>query len=146
MKPRLYLAEPPAPYLARPSIVVDCSTVAGLVFREHWFDAASQHLLGHAPHAPRLLPYEITSVALKKHRRGEAHALQGLAQALALDIELHDVDMTQVLALAQRYLLSVYDASYLWLAVELDCPLATFDQHLGRAAQQHLSSHPGDTP
>lgn len=142
MTPRLYLAEPSAPYLERPKIVVDCSAVAGLVFREHWFDMASQQLLGYAPHAPRLLSYEIASVALKKHRRGEAHALEGMAQALSLAIELHDVDMTQAVALAQRYQLTAYDASYLWLAAELDCPLATFDDALGRAAQQHLASAP----
>ena len=36
----LFVAEPPPSYLERPPLVVDCSAVAGLVFREPWFEAA----------------------------------------------------------------------------------------------------------
>ena len=65
MSPQLHVAEPPAPYLARPALVIDCSVLAGLVFREHWYDVAQDHLQGRAIHAPHLLMYEITNVALK---------------------------------------------------------------------------------
>ncbi|HQQ54119.1 MAG TPA: type II toxin-antitoxin system VapC family toxin [Ottowia sp.] len=140
MSPQLHVAEPPAPYLARPALVIDCSVLAGLVFREHWYEAARDQVHGSTPHAPHLLIYEISNVALKKHRRQEAHALPGLAHALTLDIELHEVDMAQTFALAQRYQLSAYDASYLWLAGALRCPLATFDETLAQAAQQHLGA------
>lgn len=140
MSVRLHIAEPPARYLERPALVVDCSVLAGLVFREPWYDDAQAHLEGRAPHAPHLLIYEIGNVALKKHRRGEAHALQGLTDALSLDIALHQADMGRVLALAQRYQVSAYDASYLWLAAALKCPLATFDGTLAQAARRHLGA------
>ena len=140
MSLRLHVAEPPARYLVRPAVVIDCSVLAGLVFREHWYDVAQDHLQGRAIHAPHLLMYEITNVALKKHRRGEAHALPGLAAALVPDVELHEVEMAPGFALAQRYQLSAYDASYLWLAEALKCPLVTFDQGLAQAPQRPLRS------
>jgi len=138
--PTLYVAEPPAQYLARPPMVMDCSALAGIVFQEPWQDQALQRIAGRTLHAPGLLPYEITSVALKKLRRGEAHAADGLEQALGMDIELHDMNLQEVCALANRYQLSAYDAAYLWLAAELKAPLATFDEKLGTAAQTHLST------
>jgi predicted nucleic acid-binding protein len=96
-------------------------------------------MAGRTLHAPSLLPYESTSVAVKKLRRGEAHAADGLAQALDFDIELHEINAQEVFQLAKRYQLSAYDASYLWLAAELKCPLATFDEKLATAGQAHLS-------
>ena len=128
MSLRLHVAEPPTRYLVRPAVVIDCSVLAGLVFREHWYDVAQDHLQGRAIHAPHLLMYEITN------------ALPGLADALVLDVELHEVEMAPGFALAQRYQLSAYDASYLWLAEALKCPLVTFDQGLAQAAQRHLGS------
>jgi predicted nucleic acid-binding protein len=59
-----------------------------------------------------------------------------------MDIKLHAVKPQEVLDLALRYQLSAYDASYLWLAAELKCPLATFDEKLATAAQTHLSQLP----
>jgi predicted nucleic acid-binding protein len=56
-----------------------------------------------------------------------------------LAIERHAVDPTAVLALAHRYKLTAYDAAYLWLAERLEAPLATFDNLLARAAQEHLT-------
>ena len=135
----LHLAEPPARYLSRPPLVVDCSALAGLVFREDWFETAQDRLLGHTLHAPHLLSSEIASVALKKHRRGEPHALDGLAAAASLAITLHPTDPVAVVELAQRYQLTAYDAAYLWLAAQLRCPLATFDDKLGLAATTHLA-------
>lgn len=140
--PSLYVAEPPAQYLVRPPMVMDCSALAGIVFQEAWQDEALKRISGRTLHAPSLLSYEITSVAVKKIRRGEAHAADGLEQALGMDIELHDADLQEVCKLAQRYQLSAYDAAYLWLAAELKAPLATFDEKLATAAQAHLSSLP----
>ncbi len=140
--PTLYVAEPPVLYLMRPPLVIDCSALAGIVFQESWQAKSQQNIVGHTLHAPSLLPYEITSVTLKKLRRGEAHAADGLAQALDMDIDLHEINAQEVCELAKRYQLSAYDASYLWLAAELKCPLATFDEKLAAAAQAHLSTLP----
>lgn len=142
VNPILYVAEPPAQYLARPPMVMDCSALAGIVFQEPWQAEAMQRLKGRSLHAPGLIQYEITSVAVKKLRRGEAHAADGLEQALTMDIELHDMNLQEVCELALRYQLSTYDAAYLWLAAGLKAPLATFDEELGAAAQTHLSTLP----
>ncbi len=140
--PTFYVAEPPAQYLVRPAMVIDCSALAGIVFQEPWQDEALQRISGRTLHAPGLLSFEITSVAVKKLRRGEAHAADGLEQAVGMDVELHDINLQQVCELALRYQLSAYDAAYLWLAAELKAPLATFDEKLATAAQAHLSSLP----
>ena len=139
----LYLAEPPQHYLLRPPLVLDCSTLAGLIFEEDWQTQALQKIEGRSLKAPCLLEVEITSVALKKHRRGGHDiALNGLARYASMEIELFEVKVMDVFELANRYQLSAYDASYLWLAAELKCPLATFDEKLAVAAQAHLSSLP----
>lgn len=140
--PTLHVAEPPALYRMRPPLVVDCSALAGIVFQESWQPQAQQSIAGHTLHAPNLLPYEITSVTLKKLRRGETHAADGLAQALDMDLELHQINAQEAFELARRYQLSAYDAAYLWLAAELKCPLATFDEKLATAAHAHLSTLP----
>ena len=138
-----YVAEPPAQYLARPPVVVDCSALAGILFEEPWQALAAEKLHGRNLNAPFLLQAEITSVALKKHKQGlDTLAVNGLARYDALDIALHQIQPTSVLALALRYNLSTYDAAYLWLAAELKAPLATFDEKLATAAQTHLASLP----
>lgn len=139
----LYVAEPPAQYLKRPPVIVDCSALAGVLFQEPWQTLAAEKIFGHVLNAPYLLQIEIASVALKKHRQGfEQLAADGLAHYETLEIDLHRVEPAQALALALRYKLSAYDAAYLWLAAELRAPLATFDEKLGRAAQTHLASLP----
>ena len=142
LTPTLYVAEPPVHYLTRPPLVVDCSALAGIVFQEAWKEEAQQRIAGRTLHAPSLLQAEITNVAVKKLRRGESHAADGLAQVLDMAIELHEIDIQAVCDLAIRYQLSAYDAAYLWLAAELKCPLATFDEKLATAAQAHLSELP----
>lgn len=137
--PTLHIAEPPPQYVLRPALVVDCSCLAGFVFGEAWKEQARQQLDGRTLHAPHLLHSEIASVAVKKLRRGEAHASEGLAQAAVIEIELHPINAPAVAALAMQYELSAYDAAYLWLAAELKAPLATFDDKLAAAATSHLA-------
>lgn len=138
--PTLYVAEPPAQYLLRPALVVDCSCLAGFVFGEDWKEQARQQLEGRTLHSPHLLHAEITNVAVKKLRHGELHASEALAEAAMMEIQLHPINATAVAALAMQYHLSAYDAAYLWLAAELKCPLATFDNKLAAAAKIHLAS------
>ena len=137
--PVLHIAELPAQYLLRPALVVDCSYLAGFVFGEEDKDRAGQALEGRTLHAPHLLHREIANVAVKKLRRGEPHAREGLTAAALMEIELHPIDAPAVAALAMQYALSAYDAAYLWLAAELKAPLATFDDKLAAAAKEHLA-------
>ena len=58
----LHIAEPPAQYQVRPPIVVDCSALAGIVFREPWGEQASERLEARSLHAPYLLQVEIARV------------------------------------------------------------------------------------
>jgi predicted nucleic acid-binding protein len=85
------------------------------------------------------MAFEMSSVALKKQQQGYGDlALQGLLQFEEADIMFHATTPSGVLELASKYTLTSYDASYLWLAAELKCPLLTFDASLGKAAAAHL--------
>jgi predicted nucleic acid-binding protein len=138
----LHVAEPPAAYARRPRIVADATVLAAAIFGETQQDQAVAILHGRALTAPHLVDYEMTSVSLKKLRR---ERLPGAAVSAALEvyaaltIERHAIDPAGVLALAERYRLTAYDAAYLWLAERLAAPLATFDSSLARAAQAHLA-------
>ena len=137
----LHLAEPPAQYLLRQPIVVDCSVLIGALFSEHWQSLAEQQIKGRELHAPYLLQAEFANAVVKKTRHGLAElAHDALARLNDLEIDLHRMVETAVVALALRYQLSGYDASYLWLAADLKCPLVTFDEKLATAAKAHLSS------
>ena len=139
---KLHIAEPPAAYLVRPPIVVDCSVICGILFDEPWRTEAMSRIAGKTLYAPYLLDHEVVSVTLKKERQNwsresTAAALEDYGQ---YQIELRDTNAAQQFDLALRYKLSAYDAAYLWLAAELKAPLATFDAKLAKAASAHLSS------
>ena len=140
--PAFYVAEPPAPFSARPPMVVDCSALSAILFDEPARDEALARLIGRSLHAPNLLDHEIVSVALKKRRRGgPAEAIaQALRDYATSDVDLHPVDPVAQCELAARYELTAYDAAYLWLAAELKAPLATFDRRLAEATQAHLGT------
>jgi predicted nucleic acid-binding protein len=138
----LILAEPPASYLARPPLVLDCSVLCAVLFDEPSREEALQYLSGRDLHAPTLLDHEVANVAVRKSRQNtpaESIAL-ALSDYAEQPISLHRTDVTAQVELARRYGLSAYDAAYLWLAAHLKAPLATFDARLGKAAVQHLKA------
>lgn len=137
----LFVAEPIAPYGARPPAVTDSSFVAAIVYLEPSRNELLRALAGMQPVAPDLLRYEIANVGMNKIRRKECDldaALQGLARFEEIAIDLLTAPLTPVLRLAERFSLSAYDASYLWLAGELSAPLFTLDARLAKAAQDYL--------
>lgn len=137
----LYVAEAVASYFRRPPAVTDSSLIAAIVFLEPHRDELLRTLAGRQPIAPDLLRYEISNVGMNKIRRQECDldtALQGLARFEEIAIDLLTIPLAPTLRLAQRYRLSAYDASYLWLAGELAAPLYTLDKQLAEAAQDYL--------
>jgi predicted nucleic acid-binding protein len=119
---------------------VDASVICAVVFAEPEAEAALQRIRHHALVAPDLLPYEVSNVALMKHRRGAPmpDMRAGLVRCLELELLLEPTDALQRLEIAARYGLSAYDAAYLWLAEATQAPLITFDARLAEAARRHL--------
>ena len=66
---------------------------------------------------------------------------RALSAYIQQDIDFHRTDVEAQYALSIRYGLSAYDAAYLWLAGNLQAPLATFDAKLAKAARLHLAGH-----
>ena len=105
-------------------VVIDASALAAVAFREPQDREVIDHLKGATLVAPRLLPYELTNTAQRKilqrpdQESAITHALQR-ALAGIFAITLSDVEFEGVLALALKTRLTVYDASYLWLAIQM---------------------------
>ncbi|MBY0252257.1 putative nucleic acid-binding protein [Methylobacterium brachiatum] len=124
--------------------VLDCSAALSWVLPGE-SDAATDALLDTVAAAgavaPALWPFEVANVLLMAERRGRIMPAER-QQALVLlgELQIH-IDgqavaraWTDTLALAQVHRLTVYDASYLELAVRLGLPLASRDMELRSAA------------
>ena len=123
--------------------VVDASAVVALLFNELARDQVASRLRGASLFAPILLPFEVASACLKKMRASPDERtvlLQAFAFFGRLSITWQPVDLSETIALAARSELSLYDASYLWLANALDAELVTLDDKLARAARNFGSS------
>lgn len=115
--------------------VVDASVLGAIVFGEPGSSDLVERLAGSKLVAPVLLPYELTSIALKKIQiyKGETHKIkQALAAGLSMQIELVDPDQQSVLDLALKTKLTTYDAAYLFVARQLHAELITLDKALGK--------------
>jgi predicted nucleic acid-binding protein len=144
---QLYVAEPPPGY-GYGSLVIDASVLAACVFEEPQAEQARLLMFNRQLHAPDLLTYELANIATRKAKNHpeQASALsEMLLEGLELGIELMTAPAHSLYPLAHRYQLSAYDAAYLWVAEQLQAPLATFDAQLARAAREHLNS-PQDPP
>jgi predicted nucleic acid-binding protein len=138
--PRI-IAEPRRRYTARPPLVVDCSVLSAILFDEPNRDVAAQALAGKELFAPELIADEVVSVAVKKSRYGlEDVVRRALVDFAELELTRCRSEVQAQWRLALQYELTAYDAAYLWLAAELDAPLATFDERLGAAARALLGS------
>jgi predicted nucleic acid-binding protein len=116
--------------------VVDASALAALLFGEPEAAMVAERLGDARLVAPALLAFELANVCLTKCRRHpmlraalmEAFALRG-----RLRVEEVSVDHDAVLGLAQASGLTVYDASYLWLARQMGAEIVTLDRQLAAA-------------
>ncbi len=116
--------------------VVDASAIVALLFNELRRDEIALRLRGATLCAPGLIRFEVANACLKKIRAAPAER-QALLEAFsfldAFSISAEAVNLAETIALAEQTRLSLYDASYLWLARALDAELVTLDEKLARA-------------
>lgn len=103
--------------------------------------------------APPLLVYEIGNALLNAVRRGrisgaERRKLSGVLADLPIEVDSSSAPRVWGAAsdLAAEHGITIYDASYLELAVRTGLPLATFDHALTRAAESAGVSVPTASP
>lgn len=70
-----------------------------------------------------------------QHGDRQAVIEQLMSLSVTVDVETVVRGWSEIPALADRYALTTYDASYLELALRADAPLATLDKDLARAAR-----------
>ncbi len=120
-------------------VVADASALAAITFQEPGVDDVKLRLMGAQVFAPRILQFEMANVAWKRIRRqpeGAVATLTLLHAALGEGSDIHwmDVNVTDVVLIAQATGLTAYDASYLWLAASLGADLVTLDTRLAAAS------------
>jgi predicted nucleic acid-binding protein len=118
--------------------VIDASALAAIIFDEPDADRMAAAIRGCELVAPALLGFEIANVCLVKIRRRSAPRAV-LMQALAmpgLRVDTIAVDHHAVVPLAEATGLTIYDASYLWLAKQIGVALVTLDRQLADAAER----------
>ncbi len=123
------------PFVIDASIVVawgleEDDPVAGIALRQIEVDQGV---------APSLWWFEVRNGLIINERRGrirEVRTREFLDELAAMAVSLDASPQEgQTLALARKYRLTFYDASYLELAVRRSLPLATLDRSLARAAR-----------
>jgi predicted nucleic acid-binding protein len=116
--------------------VVDASAIVALLFNELTRDEVARRLSGFSLRAPNLIRFEVASACLKKIRaapREQQALLDAFSLLDDLSISPDAVDLEGAIDLAQLTKLSLYDASYLWLARAIGVELVTLDDKLARA-------------
>jgi predicted nucleic acid-binding protein len=126
-------------------VVVDASVVIGATSPDEGSPNALS-LLARAFEAgaisPALFAYEVENVLLVKERRqafssSDRQRTSDVIASLPIDIRAVDPERVRnrIASLATRTGLSVYDAAYLDLAIEIGAPLATLDRRLSASAR-----------
>ncbi|MBZ0273713.1 type II toxin-antitoxin system VapC family toxin [bacterium] len=126
------------------SFVLDNSVAIAWFFEEQTFAYANkvmQRLRNESAIVPPVWPLEFSNTLLSAERRkrlSRADSMRIAWDVRSLNIEIapmfpHDV-FGDVATIARERGLSVYDASYLHLSMQLSLPIATLDKQLRRAA------------
>ncbi len=126
------------------AFVLDCSVTMAWVFPDEASDATDHPrdvLVNDRAFVPSLWPVEVGSVLLSATRRGRIGVDELSVVCASLDtlpIEIEPVSTSRLwgstLTLARQHALSVYNATYLELALRMRQPLATLDRALTAAA------------
>lgn len=127
--------------------VLDCSATLPWVFASETTKATdalhSVLIAGGKAWVPALWHLELGNVLLGARRKGRIDQA-GIEKFLST-LELYDIEVdgetmpvawTKTLALAERFGLTVYDATYLELALRKGLPLATLDESLRKAIKK----------
>jgi predicted nucleic acid-binding protein len=117
--------------------VADASAIAAILFLEPGYEAVEEALSGCELYAPALIRFELANVSLKKIKTRPAERddlLAAFSSFAELGVRERDIDFVEAIQLAQAGQLSLYDASYLWLAQSMGAELVTLDKRLGQAA------------
>lgn len=115
--------------------VIDTSALAAVAFAEPDGQRIAAHVEEHDLIAPHLLPFELANVCLTKIRRHPVKRellLSGYEMVRRLPLTFMAVNVTEVVTLAEARKLTAYDASFLWLAQQLDVELVTLDKTLAK--------------
>lgn len=122
-----------------PVKVIDASALGALVFGEPKAEAIAGELMGATLAAPPLLRFELASICLKKMKKNAAQAeelLTAFRLSKRLAIEIVEVVHPEVIQIARQTGLTTYDASYLWLAHQLNGQLVTLDKKLAEVSDR----------
>lgn len=125
-------------------LVLDASVVLAWCFPDEDSDYAE--MTRHAARqsdliAPSIWPFEVANALLiaerkKRLKSGEAMRFLDLLESLDVDVEPGSAAVAiESVTVARGHSLSVYDASYLDLAVRRGARLATLDSSLAKAAR-----------
>jgi predicted nucleic acid-binding protein len=128
------------------SLVLDASATLAWLLPEELtgaITAAFDLIADDCAWVPSLWRIEVANSLSVKLRRGRITPLQRRESLVDLkllpiycDQETNDHVWDRTLELADRHNLTVYDATYLELAMRLSLPLATLDEDLRKAAQR----------
>jgi predicted nucleic acid-binding protein len=119
--------------------VIDASALGAVLFGEPKGPAMVERLRDRTLYAPALLPFEIANVCvtkLRRHPNRRGVLLEAFAMLDRIDINIVEIDHRETVDVAERFGLTAYDASYLWLAQRLDVELVTLDVRLARATER----------
>lgn len=126
--------------------ILDCSVTMAWLFEDEKTHYTEEILkqLSHQAKAivPPLWYIEVNNVLLVAERRGRVkiaetrHFWTVLHQLpITMQNQQGHYDAESILNLGRQYQLSAYDATYLDLAIKFNCPLASLDKALLKAAQ-----------
>ncbi|MGH7869092.1 MAG: type II toxin-antitoxin system VapC family toxin [Candidatus Dormibacteraceae bacterium] len=127
------------------SFVLDASVTLSWLFEDEqtaYTESILDYLYNSSAVVPTIWPLEIGNSMVVGERRGRVSIARGeqfLRQLGDLPISVESVDLNRLfsslLNIAREHQLSVYDASYLELALRDGIPLASKDTRLCRGAQ-----------
>lgn len=122
------------------AVVVDASSTVEMLGEDgRWVDRFARWIVAGAQLvAPGHFRLEVANALLKGRRLEPLVAMDGVRRLFALGIGLSRDDpdaLATTIELAVRHNLTVYDAAYVQLALDLDAELATQDRAMAKAAR-----------